>query len=57
MSDQAQLTTSPLGIVETEVTRDSKEPACRSIRFGDIKREHGLVWPLRSDQVSLRQAW
>ena len=53
MSDQAQLMTSPLGIAETEVTRDGKKPACRSIRFGDIKREYGLVWPLRSDQVSL----
>jgi hypothetical protein len=53
MSDQAQLMMSPFGILETEVTRDSKGPAFRSIRFGDIKRTHGLVWPLRSDEVSL----
>jgi hypothetical protein len=40
-------------MVETTTKRDGNEPAFGLLRFGVIKREHGLVWPSTSNKIAL----
>jgi hypothetical protein len=43
----------PPGMAETRSTLNGYETPIRLMNFGAIKRQQGLVWPLRSSEVSV----